>query len=171
MASEAQIETFYLPDDGVFPNNADLPLILMVRAFEPGGDDFARVVESRFHGNGWENSWRNGLFSCHHYHSRAHEVLGLYAGWVNAQFGGPKGRTVKARAGDVIVVPAGVAHKNIDQSAGFRCVGAYPRGQTPDMKYGRSGERPQADENIRQIPRPQTDPVFGQTGPVLTFFH
>ena len=170
MAVEPKIETMYLPDDGVFPNNANLPLVLMSQAFDPGHADLLRVIEEAFHSNGWGNSWRNGLFSFHHYHSRAHEVLGLYSGWVQAQFGGPEGKIVTARAGDVVVVPAGVAHKNLGQSADFRCVGAYPHGQAPDMKYGKPGERPQADGNIKRVPRPNSDPVFGESGPLMGLF-
>ncbi len=29
------------------------------------------------------------------------------------------------------------------------------------MNYGKSDERPKTDENIRNVPEPQTDPVFG----------
>ena len=72
-----------------------------------------------------------------------------------------------AEAGDVIVIPAGVSHKNIDQSPDFRCVGAYPKGQSPDMQYGKPGERPLTDQNIRSVPFPKTDPVFGEHGTLL----
>ncbi|MGD8650012.1 MAG: hypothetical protein PVJ77_25990, partial [Desulfobacterales bacterium] len=71
------------------------------------------------------------------------------------------------RAGDVIIIPAGVAHKNLNQSLDFRCVGAYPAGQSPDMQYGKPSERPSADQNIRSVPLPETDPVFGKKGPLL----
>jgi uncharacterized protein YjlB len=73
------------------------------------------------------------------------------------------GKIVTVKAGDVIVIPAGVAHKNIDQSPDFKVVGAYPTGQTPDMKYGKLGERPMTDGNIRKVPLPTNDPVFGKT--------
>ena len=44
--------------------------------------------------------------------------------------------------GDVIVIPAGVAHQNISASDDFGVVGAYPDGREWDLLRGRSGERP-----------------------------
>jgi uncharacterized protein YjlB len=35
------------------------------------------------------------------------------------------------------------------------------------MNYGQAGERPQADQNIAQVPLPQQDPVYGSPGPLL----
>jgi uncharacterized protein YjlB len=47
-------------------------------------------------------------------------------------------------------------------------VGAYPKGQENyDMNYGKEGERPQTDKNIANVPRPDTDPVYGSEGPLL----
>ena len=67
----------------------------------------------------------------------------------------------------MVILPAGVAHKNIEQSADFMVVGAYPVGQIPDMKYGKSGDRPQADNNIASVTLPAKDPVFGEEGPLM----
>lgn len=165
--AKPSIQTLIIPDDGIFPNNSSLPLILMQQVFDPTTKNLVRTIEKTFHGNAWERSWRNGIYNFHHYHSTAHEVLGLYTGRVTAQFGGPDGQVVSAEAGDVIIIPAGVAHKNLDQSPDFRCVGAYPAGQSPDMQYGKSSERPQADQNVRSLPLPKRDPVFGKEGPLL----
>jgi uncharacterized protein YjlB len=165
--AKPKIQTLFIPDDGAFPNNGTLSLILMMQVFDPATKNLAGAIEKIFHGNAWGRSWRNGIFTFHHYHSTAHEVLGLYSGRVKAQFGGPDGPAATAEAGDVIIIPAGVSHKNIDQSSDFRCVGAYPAGQSPDMQYGKPGERPLADQNIRSVPLPKTDPVFGKNGPLI----
>jgi len=154
-------------DDGTFPNNGKLPLFIYKNAILIPDDDPAGTVERVFRENGWGGSWRNGIYTYHHYHSTAHEVLGIYAGNVNVQLGGPSGMTVDAQAGDVIIIPAGVAHKNLGSSMDFRCVGAYPPDQDWDMNYGRPGERPQADRNIANVPLPSTDPVYGADGPLL----
>jgi len=165
--NEPKFESFIFHDDGVFPNNANLALIRLIQAFDAWPEVRPATIEKTFRKNGWENSWRNGLYAFHHYHSTAHEALGIYAGWVKTQFGGPEGKRITARVGDVIIVPAGVSHKNVDQSPDFRVVGAYPGGQMWDMNYGKSAERPDADENIKTVPLPATDPVFGKAGPLM----
>ncbi len=83
------------------------------------------------------------------------------------QLGGEHGVLHEVRAGDVIIIPAGVAHKNLGSSDGFGVVGAYPDGQDWDMNYGRAGERPRSDRNIRLVAVPKADPVFGVAGPLL----
>jgi uncharacterized protein YjlB len=82
-------------------------------------------------------------------------------------FSGDGGVTVKVRAGDLVVIPPGVAHKAIEASADFSVVAAYPKGHSPDMCYGRPGERPDADRRIALVPVPETDPVDGSEGPLV----
>lgn len=157
-----------LEDDGRYPNNSSLPLLIYRQAIDLHSvNDASAVVEEVFHGNNWRGSWRNGIFSYHHYHSTAHEVLGIYSGRVRVQLGGPEGIVSDAAAGDVVVIPAGVAHKNLDSDRKFRCIGAYPDGQRYDMNYGKPGERPEADENISRVDLPSNDPVFGSAGPLI----
>ena len=66
-----------------------------------------------------------------------------------------------------MIIPAGVAHKNLNGSADFLCVGAYPEGRDYDMNYGRPEERESAIQNIAAVEVPLTDPVFGTEGPLL----
>ena len=159
--------SFVFADDGTYPNNAGLPLIVLPQAFASAPAVNPETIEALFGENGWDSAWRNGLFTFHHYHSMAHEALGIYSGWVKAGLGGPGGETLTTRAGDVLIIPAGVSHKNLDQSPDFRVVGAYPRGQSWNMMYGKPGERPRADEAIRNVPLPAADPVYGKTGPLM----
>jgi uncharacterized protein YjlB len=154
----AEPETHLFADDGVFPNSR-LP-VLIYRGVLATPE--AAAFERMFDGNGWSPAWRNGLFSVHHYHSTAHEVLGIYGGRVTARLGGPKGATVTLVAGDVVVIPAGVAHKNDGASPDFRVVGAYPVGTSPDMQYGKPGERPETDRNVANVALPAGDPVHGR---------
>ena len=158
-----KIESYRFEDDGVFPNGR-YPALIYRGALD--GADLARGFETLFARNGWTNAWRDGLFTFHHYHSTAHEVLGIYSGSVRIALGGPGrgGRLVELRAGDVVVVPAGLAHKNDRQSRDFATVGAYPRGTSYDMNYGKPGERPGADRNIERVPLPTIDPVEGARG-------
>ncbi len=166
LPEETQIITRLLQDDGTFPNNEKLPLIVYKNAIDLSGGEGASKVENTFQVNGWGGSWRNGIYSYHHYHSTAHEVLGVYEGNARVQLGGPEGEVFEVEKGDVILIPAGVAHKNLESSSDFRVVGAYPEGQSWDMNYGKEGERPAADRNIEKVPLPDKDPVYGSVGPV-----
>jgi uncharacterized protein YjlB len=157
---------YHIHDNGVFPNNT-LPVILYKSVFElpllnPGG-----FIITEFKNNSWENAWKNGVYDYHHYHSTAHEVLGIYRGNAKLLLGGEDGIVIEAEQGDALVIPAGVSHKNISPGAKFKCVGAYPEGQNYDMNYGAATERPKTDENIKEVPLPLMDPVFGQGGPLI----
>ena len=155
-----------IPAQGNFPNNDILPVVIHRQAFAVS-KDLASTIERTFHGNGWGNSWRNGIYDFHHYHSRAHEALGVYSGWVKVQLGGDKGPEFRIEAGDVVILPAGIAHRRIDASADFKVIGAYPPGQSPDMNLGDPKELAPATTAIATLPRPATDPVTGKTGGLL----
>ncbi len=159
-------EHHHLADDGTFPNSRH-PALVYRQVLSGAAEARARGFERLFSGQRWPAAWRNGIFSHHHYHSTAHEVIGVYSGWVSARLGGEGGAVVELRAGDVVVIPAGVAHKNEGQSGDFRCVGAYPRGTQADMCVGRPGERPRVDENLAAVPVPELDPVLGGSGPLV----
>ncbi|MCP4397543.1 MAG: hypothetical protein GY801_09630 [bacterium] len=156
-----------LKDDGIYPNNERLPLLAYQGAVQLHGADSAALFEKLFRAHHWGGSWRNGVFNYHHYHSSAHEVLGVYGGTAQVQLGGEQGLVLSIQAGDVLIIPAGVAHKNLGGSRDFHVVGAYPDGQRPDICYGRDGERPQADRNIARLARPQEDPLYGADGPLF----
>ena len=154
-----------LPDDGRFPNSP-LPLLVYPKALEGIVGDMASAFERLFLKNHWCDSWRNGVYDFHHYHSTAHEVLGVFRGSAILQLGGSAGITVHAEAGSCVVIPAGVAHKRLERSADFSVVGAYPLNQSPDMCYGKAEERPAADRNISRVLLPDGDPVRGKGGPL-----
>ena len=165
MSEELALETQLLKDTGAFPNSR-LPALVYRSALGPAADLAARF-EALFEKNAWTGAWRNGLYRAHHYHSTAHEVLGVYRGKVTLRLGGPEGPVVELNAGDVAIIPAGVAHKNEAQSDDFAVVGAYPSGTSPDMQYGKAGERPRADRNIDRVGLPELDPVAGSAGALL----
>lgn len=153
-------------DDGRIPNNPRLPLILYPGAL-PGDEDRASAFERLFASNGWPDGWRNGIFPYHHYHSTAHEVLGIARGSARVLLGGEGGTALEVTAGDVVVIPAGVGHKRLSASADLLVIGSYPRGQSPDLCRGEPGERPRVLENIARVPLPSADPVLGRDGPLM----
>ncbi len=152
-----------LADDGLFPNNPHLALLRYQGAFPAGEPD---TIEAVFGANGWPPAWRFGILGYHHYHSTAHEALGCFVGSARTQSGGPEGPVLEANAGDVVILPAGTAHKAVASQGGFRCVGAYPTGQTPDMNRGSPGERDAGRERIAGVPVPEADPAYGPEGPL-----
>lgn len=161
-------EVLYFKDDGVIPNSK-YPLLVYRQAFQQRNDDGALWLEKKFMDNRWSNSWRNGIFSFQHYHSIAHEVLGIYSGSALVLLGGDKGKKVTVNAGDIIVIPAGVGHKNLG-SENLGVVGAYPNGMAVDIMKGEPGERPRVDNNIKAVPFPGTDPYLGRHEGLLTLW-
>ena len=154
-------------DDGTFPNNNRLPLLIYKNALKLPQEDAATLINEIFQVNKWGNSWLWGLYAFHHYHSTAHEALGIVSGEAEVQFGGEKGIVQSIIAGDIVIIPVGVAHMCLANSHDFLVVGAYPFGQSWDMMYGKPVERPAADENIKRVPLPESDPVYGANGPLI----
>jgi len=155
-------ETYRFADDGRFPNSR-LPLLIYRAALPADADG----MEQRFGANEWSNAWRNGVFPFHHFHSNADEVLGIAAGEVRVKFGGPTGQVIALRAGDVVIIPAGVAHCNRGQSPGPLIVGAYPGGAEYDTRLGEPGEHEAAKRAAAAVALPSADPVAGRAGAML----
>jgi len=163
---ETQVREYTFEDDGRIPNNPTLPLLVYSQALDSPDQDSSRC-KGLLAENGWGGAWLNGVFSYHHYHSNAHEVLCVVGGSASIMFGGPEGETVEVEAGDVIVIPAGVGHCNKGSNAEFSVVGAYPCGQESyDLLTGEEGERPEVLKNIRNVSLPESDPLFGEKGPL-----
>jgi uncharacterized protein YjlB len=160
------IETIHFADDGIVPNNPRLPLVLYRGALGVEGDLAARC-EAMFEANGWPHPWRNGIYGHHHYHSTAHEVLGIAAGSARVKLGGERGQVVELRAGDVVVIPAGVAHKRESASADLLVIGSYPTGQRPDICRAEPGAHDKAATNVARVALPASDPVTGRAEPLV----
>jgi uncharacterized protein YjlB len=74
---------------------------------------------------------------------------------------------LEVAAGDVLVIPAGVAHKLIEEHHGFLVVGAYAGGRQWDILRPRAVSLDAARERIEAVPLPDSDPVFGEDGILL----
>ena len=162
----AVVETERLRDDGAIPNNPELPLLIYRQAVALPEDDPAAVFEALFTANGWPAAWRNGIHPFHHFHSTAHEALGVFRGTATACFGGEHGVEATVSAGDVVIIPAGVGHKGLAASPDLGIVGAYPEGTGPDLLRGRPGERPDCLRAIARVAVPDGDPLYGRAGPL-----
>jgi uncharacterized protein YjlB len=155
-------EAHSFEDDGGIPNS---PLPALVYHDVDGAQE-AAACERLFADNGWLGAWRDGIYSFHHFHSTAHEVLGIVRGSATVMLGGPSGRAFEVAAGDVLVLPAGTGHCNQGSSQDLLVIGAYPDGIQWDLRRGDPAEHDEAVANIRAVPLPETDPVLGSGGPL-----
>ena len=155
------VASHHFADDGRIPNS---PLPLLVYRAALSGADLADAAERQFAGNGWLGAWRDGIFAYHHFHSTSHEVLGIAAGRARVRFGGEAGETLELRAGDVVVIPAGVGHRLERGSPELLVVGAYPEGRSWDVRRGDPSERAEVMANLAAVPLPAADPVEGAGG-------
>ena len=151
------------------PNHPRWPLLVYPGVVMIMGTDPAEVFETLFDRNQWPPAWRNGVYPFHHFHSNAHEVLGVYSGEVTVQFGGDSGIIVTAHPGDVIVLPAGTGHKKLSSKGALGVVGAYPVGQQhPDLCKAPVSNMGRHSEAIARVALPDRDPVYGAGGPLFT---
>jgi uncharacterized protein YjlB len=160
MLNNYTCEKMFVPETGSFPNSF-LPVvhyigILYLPVLFPGIS-----VRALFKENGWYNSWSSGIFEFDHYHSNTFEVMGVIKGSAPIMLGGHEGRVLLLQKGDVLIIPPGVAHRNLGEEHQIGCIGAYPNGVRYNMRYGKAGERPKADHDIQRVPCPHRDPVFG----------
>lgn len=153
-----------LAPSGPIPNHPRWPLLVYPQAVpNPTPEKF----EALFTRNRWPAAWRNGVFPFHHFHSNAHEALGVYEGEVTVQFGGDGGVEVTARPGDVIVLPAGTGHKKVFSRGALGVVGAYPEGAKPDTCMPPFARKAKNAQSILQVGLPPGDPVHGPGGPLF----
>lgn len=155
------------PSDWV-PNHPRLPALLYRNAI-PAEGEMAPKFEARFRENGWQGIWRNGVFDYQHYHTGAHEVLGIAGGKAVLLIGGPDGEQLSVHAGDCLVLPAGTGHMRLDASRDVLVVGAYPTGQHADIQRGAASEEQLA--TIAALPLPATDPLDGESGALSRYWH
>jgi uncharacterized protein YjlB len=163
MRQARDVETHTFSDDGTIPNS---PLPVVLYDDVPAARNPASC-EELFARNGWSGAWRDGIFAYHHFHSTAHEVLGIAAGSASVALGGPGGRVFEVDRGDVLVLPAGTGHCRVGASPDLLVVGAYPGGMAWDVRRGDPGERDEVLANLRAVPLPDGDPVHGPQGPLV----
>jgi len=163
-----KVEHFRLVENEWLPNNAVLDVIVY-RDVERGDPEVvARAFEERFRDNGWPPQWRDTIYAYHHYHSTAHEALGIAAGEATLELGGPDGRRLNVQAGDALVLPVGTGHRRLSQSEDFLVVGAYPAGQ--DWDICREAAKSQDRKRLAELPIPPADPISGESGDLVAIW-
>ena len=159
-------ETFLLPPNGEIPNNRHLPVVIYRKLLNKFLPHKAEHFERVFRANGWRGTWRDSIYPYCHFHSNAHEVLGIARGSVAVELGGADGRVVRLTAGDVVLLPAGVGHRRVRGSPNLLVVGAYPAGQQKYTICKSLRECRGASKRIESVALPERDPFFGSSGPL-----
>lgn len=155
-------------DAPLFPNNPHYPVLIYENVFPSLQEPEA--IQYLLKQNGWGHSWVDSIYDFHHYHSNTHETLVVIAGFCSVQLGGENGSSDTVTEGDVLILPAGVAHKSLDKSADFSCIGAYPSIVETDMNYGQESEYSTAVDMIKQVCLPDIDPIYGKDGPMFHYW-
>lgn len=149
-----------LQPNGNIPNNPKLPLLVYEQVFA-AQEDLVQQFKKTFARHNWRGAWVNGVFGYHHYHSTAHEVLGIAGSSAVLVLGGPEGKELVVKAGDMLVLPAGTGHCLKSAEAGFKVVGAYPAGQDDYDLCTDEDDVNEKKKAIATVPLPASDPVGG----------
>ncbi|KAI0205659.1 RmlC-like cupin domain-containing protein [Astrocystis sublimbata] len=167
---ELKVLRYQIPAYKLIPNTSiqHKPLLIYKNAFpNPTASGIERALCDA---GAVTPQWRYTMYGTSHFHSTAHEVLGVAAGKATICFGhedNPEKVVCELDKGDLAVVPAGVAHRLMEvRERGFEMVGAYPEGCAWDMCYGAPGEEGRVG-GIARLKWFVRDPIYGGEGPVL----
>ncbi|MFJ4248026.1 cupin [Pseudomonas sp. NPDC089741] len=167
-STAARVQTLLFERNDWVPNNPRLPVLVYPQAIAIEGSDPAALFEQIFSANGWPPQWRYGVYDFHHYHTEGHEVLGVAAGHARLMLGGPDGHVLQVSAGDALLLPAGTGHCNLQSSADFLVVGAYPPGQHADIC--RAAPSHEQQQSIDHLAFPEQDPLQGSRGALSQYW-
>jgi uncharacterized protein YjlB len=169
--AKLRVSTHRIARHGLTPNTSiqNKPLLIYHSAFAPSTT--ASNIESHLKSIAVVTpQWRYTMYPTTHFHSTTHEVLCISSGSAKLCFGGednPEKVTPTVSKGDVIIVPAGVGHRLLEEvEEPFEMVGAYPKGCSWDMCYGKKEEEGKV-KGIEKVGWFERDPVYGDEGPVV----
>lgn len=160
--TSVEIISMLIEAEDHIPNNSKYPFLIYRNVFKENKLD-ENDIKNLLKQNEWVRSWTDSIYDYSHYHSNNHEVLVIANGFGKVQIGGDNGKIFKIETGDVLIIPAGVAHKSIELSSDFSCVGAYAF----DVQYDICDEDQselKAKKNIQKVKLPKFDPIYRDTG-------
>lgn len=125
-------ETYFLQRPTPHVPNSPLPVLVYRSALplNPTPESTCELIE----GNNWLEGGIFKHYPVHHFHSITHECYAVFKGCSKLLLGrGPLDPAteddllVDLNEGDVIVLPAGVAHCSLESSEDYEYVGLYPK--------------------------------------------
>ncbi|MGA7238987.1 MAG: hypothetical protein WBY44_25110 [Bryobacteraceae bacterium] len=106
------VRRIYFAKAADVPNNT-LPVLLYRSVLPLHTAGKANAFRERFKSAGWAGIWTDTIYDHTQFHSKAHEVLGIAEGKVTLRLGGSEGSLFRLKAGDMLVLPAGVGHRRL----------------------------------------------------------
>lgn len=170
-----RVEALYLADTGTVPNSR-LPVVVYKAAFSPqapSSSDVDQGLTQLAWRNGWKVDWveSDAVFRYTHYHTTAHEVLAVLDEVAAIRLGGEGSKTVvHVSPGDLLGIPAGVAHRRISGNQYFRVAGLYLAGAKWDLMRVTPANYRKAQHNLPNVELPEADPLYGQDGPLMQYW-
>lgn len=167
--SALRVSRYQIPAWKATPNTSiqQKPLLIYHQAFL---NPSASAIETHLKSVGVvEPQWRYTMYSQSHFHSTTHEVLCIASGSAKCCFGhedNPDKVEPILSKGDIVVIPAGVSHRLLEDFGGFQMVGSYPVGKNWDMCYGKPDEEDKV-KRIADLGWFASDPIYGNQGPCL----
>ncbi|KAI8724058.1 Cupin type-1 domain-containing protein [Fusarium sp. LHS14.1] len=177
----ANPETHFVKPTTHCPNNV-FPVLVYRGVLPEPHEETSTTTFLESHGWTKQHQGTWGTITAKHFHPNTHECYGVFQGESELIFGVGAGDDASVgvkchvKAGDVVVVPAGVAHASVDKddmtkdkSQRYRYVGVYPNG-SPKWRneYGKVPlEGRKLVDEIGGVPFPRQDPVAGYEGALL----
>lgn len=127
-----QVHTLLVENNGMYPNAASGLPVVHYHPFDTGSEEAPAAIdpshlEQLLASNGFAPRWRFPMYEFDHFHTNTHELLVPFRGKATIMLGGGT-HSLEVRSGDVLLVPAGVAHRSVKRTPDFCMVGAYPHG-------------------------------------------
>lgn len=161
-------DIFYFREDRFIPNSPH-PLLVYRSFFDKESDACENWLRKKFINHKWFPFSGLQPFDVPCYYVNTHIVLGVCAGEAKWQLGGTLGLTMVIEKGDVLVIPAGVALRNLESSADFKISAASSLDVIPKIRKEATSHLKDPGR-IADISIPETDPVLGTGDGLLTIW-
>lgn len=159
-------KTMFFKETSTVPNS-ELALLFYPKIVPNPEKLGPEYYEELFMRNGWRPAWRWQIFTHTHYHPNTHECVATVYGSAKIMLGGDGGKIAELARGDVVVIPAGVGHRQVFATDDFLLVGAYPGNLLPKVFGAEESLMAEARDEIAKVKIPDKDPVNGDSGGLL----